>query len=226
MANRAQGRNQYAQPNTKPGSAPDPSNEFIWAGPGRYSVPDIPESTDPDYELGYSPTLKSGGSPDGSALPDDIRIGHREPPPNNPNDPEWNRVRVSEFRTRHAVETTSEMWQVRQETIPRPRVPLWEQDRLPVRPTATNSPTGYAFTRPWHIPRNVKDALGENAVDHFSMADHRRNFEIMGMVPRGRIGVNTYRADPRPWDQDLFIPPPAGQKEMLGGIAGNRNFRL
>lgn len=226
MANKAHGKNPYAKPVTKAGSAPDPSNEFIWAGPGRYSVPDVPESTDPDWTTGYSPTLKAGGSPDGSALPDDIRTGHREPPPNNPNDHAWNAVRQSEFHQRHSVETTSEMWQVQQHTVPRPRVPLWEQDRLPVRPTATNSPTGYAFTRPWHIPRNIHDAIGEDAVAHFSMADHRRNFEIMGMVPRGRTGVNTYRATPRPWDEQLFIPPPAGQKEMLGGIAGNQNFRL
>lgn len=226
MANKAQGKNPYSRPVTQAGNAPDPTNEFIWAGPGRYAVPDIPESTDPDYTDGYSPTLKAGGSPDGSALPDDIRTGHREPPPNNPNDPAWNRIRQSEFHRRHSVETTTEMWQVQQHTVPRPRVPLWEQDRMPVRPTATNSPTGYAFTRPWHIPRTVQDVLGEGAVTHFSMADHRRNFEIMGMVPRGRTGVNTYRADTRPWDEQLFIPPPAGQKEIYGGIAGNQKFRL
>lgn len=224
MANKARGRNPYARPVARAGEAPDPSNEFIWAGPGRYAVPDIPESTDPEWTTGYSPALHAGGSPDGSALPDDIRMGYREPPPNNPNDHNWNAVRTSDFHRRHSVEETAEMWQVQQSKVPAPRVPLWEQERMPVRPTATNSPTGYAFQRPWHVPRNIKDALGEDAVAHFSLADHRRDYLVNGMRPQGRIGVNTYRANPRPWDEALFIPPRAG--ENLGGIAGNRNYRL
>lgn len=206
------------------GAAPPPA-QAVWGGPGRYAVKDVPESTDPDYTTGYSPELRAGGSPDGSALPDDVRIGRRKPPVGeNYNEPQWQAHQNSEHLRRHSVEQTAEMWKVQQRKVPGGQNPLWTQDRAPKRPTAENSPTGYAFQRPWHVPRNAADALGEDATLHFSLADHRRKYQIMSMKPQGRLGVNTYRADPRPWDENLFIPPPAGQH--LGGIAGSRTFRL
>lgn len=223
------GRNSFATPSGRgDGSAPNPSNEFIWAGPGRYSVPSVDQTTDPDYTLGFSPTLQSGGSPDGSSLPDDIRLNRREPPGTAESHTSsylpWQRKRNSEKLQRQLDDHTETMWDVKQQKVSTPRYPIWDQERAPTRPTADNSPTGYAFQRPWHIPRNVKDVLGEDAVAHFSMADHRRKYEIMTQKPQGRLGVNTYRASPRPWDENLFIPPPAGHSPA--GIAGNRPFRL
>lgn len=216
--------NPYATPTMRTGAAPPPAHA-LWGGPGRYAVKQVPESTDPEWTTGFSPQLKAGGSTDGSALPDDIRTGHREPPVGeNYNDPAWQARQNSEFLKRHSDDHTEEMWKVQQRRVPGGQNPLWVQDREPTRPTARNSPTGYAFQRYWHVPRNAADALGENAVLHFSLADHRRKYQIMTMKPQGRLGVNTYRADPRPWDENLYIPPPAGQH--LGGIAGNRNFRL
>lgn len=220
-----QGVNPYARPlPSDDGSAPDPSGNFVWGGPGRYAVADIPETTDPEYTDGFSPELVSGGSPDGSALPDDIRIGRRKPPPNDPNDRGYNAVRTSDFHQRHSVEETTVGWKVTQRKVPAGQNPMWSQERMPVRSTADDSPLGYEFKRPWHIPRNIKDAIGEEATAHFSLADHRRNFEIMGMKPQGGVGANTYRADPRPWDEDLFIPPKA--EDTTGGFAGNRAHRL
>lgn len=224
MATR-QGVNPYARPiPPDDGSAPNPSGNFVWGGPGRYAVADVPESTDPDYRDGFSPELVSGGSPDGSALPSDIRIGRREPPPNDPNDHAYTAKRNSDFHKRHSDEHYADNWKVRQQKAPAGQNPMWTQERPPIRPTAEDSPTGYAFTRPWHIPRNIKDAIGENAVAHFSLADHRRNFEIFGMKPQGGVGANTYRADPRPWDEGLFTPPQADG--VTSGFAGNRNYRL
>lgn len=221
----SRGQNPYAAPISNPGEAPDPSNNFIWAS-NRYAVPDIPESTDPEYTLGFSPQLKADGSPDGSMLPDDIRTGHREPPPNDPNQHGYNDHRSREFRSRHSVEFYSEGWHTKQEKIPAPRVPRWEQELAPTRPTADRSPSNYLFQRPWHIPRNIKDALGEEATAHFSLADHRRKYEIMGMRPQGRLGTNTYRASPRPWDENLFVAPQATDTPSPMGVPGNRSHRL
>lgn len=217
--------NPYATPPPRPGRAPAPA-QGLWAGNSRYAVPDVPETTDPEYTLGFSPTLKAGGSPDGSQLPDDIRVGTRKSPVgNNYNEPKWVAHRQAEKRVREESDHTEVMWSVKQERIPPPNMPLWNQDRPPTRPTATNSPTGYAFQRDWHIPRNITDALSPDAVTHFSMADHRRNYEIMTMKPQGRVGVNSYRVSPRPWDENLFVAPQ--DNAPRSSIAtGSRAYRL
>jgi hypothetical protein len=221
--------NPYVRPAARTdGSAPDPSGVFRIGGPGRYAVPDIPESTDPEYTNGFSPQLATRGSSDGTMLPDNIRIGTREPPENDPNDREYNARRYSEFHKRHSVETTTVGWKVQQHKVPAGQNPLWTQERLPTRPTATDAPAGYMFTRPWHIPRNIKDAVGEDAVAHLSMADHRRDYEIFGMQPQGGIGVNTFRPSVRPWDDNLYLPPRAADSAERFGNPGSfgARFRL
>lgn len=224
--------NPYATPPPRPGQAPTYASH-LWGGPGRYSVPGIDVTTDPDYTTGYSPQLVAGGSSDGSALPDNVRIGQRElPVGENYNDPKWQAHQNAEFLQRHTEDRTETMWSVQQRKLPAPWVPLWTQERAPIRPTATNSPTGYAFTRPWHIPRNVNQVFTEDSTadtgasrQHFSMADHRRRYEILGMRPQGRMGVNTYRASPRPWDESVFTPPPV-VPNVPNTITGTRSFRL
>jgi hypothetical protein len=227
-------RNPYAAPRAAERNGTAPPHMNVWGGHARYAVPDVPETTDPDYTDGYSPQLKSGGSSDGSALPDDIRIGKREQPipGHNWNDPRWQAKRDSEFLKRHSVEHWEKDWHVKQQKAPTPNHPLWTQERMPIRPTADLAPMPTTFQRPWHIPRNIKDALGENAQTHFSLADHRRMKPIAdpktyGMRPAGRLGVNTYRERPRPWDENLFIPPPAANHHLNMGISpSNRAFRL
>ena len=223
---RARSKNPYARPLIPAGQAPNANqHSAVWVGPGRYAVKDVPESTDPEYTLGYSPELVASGSATGAALPDDIRIGHREPPPNKSTDPKWNAVQSSDYLRRHAVEVHREgRWETQQRKIPAPRMPLWEQERPPTRPTATQTPVGGLMTRPWHIPRNRAEIEGDGAVLHFSMADHKRNYPIMQMEPQGRLGMNTYRADPRPWDESLYYPPRA--TNAPNGIAGNMAYRL
>jgi hypothetical protein len=86
------------------------------------------------------------------------------------------------------------------------------------------------FRRPWHIPRTVHDIFGGDPVDHISLADHRRNYEIYGMAPRGTMGANTFRKDPEPWDRFLIVqpnetPPDAAiQRESIS--TGRRTYRL
>lgn len=221
-------QNPYNSPvlgNKRESAVPGPSHS-IWSRNPRFAVPGVPETTDPEYTTGFSPHLKSGGSSDGTALPDDIRIGTREPiVGENYNDPTWQAKRNSDRLRRHSGDVLSPMWRVRQERVPPPRMPIWEQDRPPTRPTASYSPTGYLFTRPWHIPRNAADAIGPDAVLHFSLADHRRKYPTMTQRPQGRVGVNSYRASPRPWDENLFIAPSAGADPRLGTLSGNRSYR-
>lgn len=195
----------------------------------RYEVPDIPETTDPNNtDGGFSPELTP--SPDGTALPDDIRIGKREPPVNDPNNYGYTMRRDANRKERQADEVTTGSWNVQQRKVPAPIVPEWTQERMPIRPSAVRSPLGYLFSRPWHRPRNVREAVGEDAPRHLSMADHRRTYPIMGMVPRGRTGMNTFRLDPRPWDETLVTPISQQPATASGGgspvFGGSRNFRL
>lgn len=201
------GNNSYARPISKgDGSAPNPANSKVWGGYSRYAVADTPESGDPSYVDGaYATELATSGSPTGT--PDDIRIGVRQKPPNSPQDDRVYKRRFSDFFRRAQEDRTVVGWKVKQEKVAAPIVPEWTQERMPIRPTADNSPLGYMFTRPWHVPRNIKDAVGEDAVTHFSLADHRRTWEILGQQPRGGVGVNTYRAPVRPWDENNFVPP-------------------
>lgn len=190
--------NPYSLRPREPGEAPGPVTTL--RPHAAYTVPDIPESTDPDYRDGYAPPLHVGPS----STPDDIRIGRREPPLNDPNDYEYYQDQSRDYLHRHSVEETTTHWDVVQHKLPTPNNPYWTQERKPIRPTADDSPTSYWFKRPWHIPRNIKDVLGEDAVTHQSMADHRRDYNIGGMKPQGIVGVNTFRRHPVPWDENLI----------------------
>jgi hypothetical protein len=70
------------------------------------------------------------------------------------------------------------------------------------RPTNLMAPKTYAYTRPFDsggLPKSPTKLF--NGI-HFSMADHRRNYQIYGMKsPATRR--NTYRLDPAPWDQNI-----------------------
>ena len=77
----------------------------------------------------------------------------------------------------------------------------------PDEPRWTNrlSPHTFLFTRPFG-----QETARYFDGSHFSMADHRRRYEILGMAPP-QYRRNTYRADPVPWDIDRTdIPTPSG----------------
>jgi hypothetical protein len=220
------GMNSYAAPPPTNGAAPNPSGNYRWGGPGRYSVPDTPESEQVGYEIGYSPELAAGGSPDGTMLPSDIRIGTREPASNDNNNRSINARRNSDLFRRVSDEQLTMGFTERQAKMgPPPQNPLWTFEGLPTRKTQTQSPMGRKFTRYWHIPRNIKDAVGEQAVDHFSLADHKRVTEIFGMKPQGDVGVNTYRAPVRPYDESIYVPPQPANLPSSATLFGNSAFR-
>jgi hypothetical protein len=189
----------------------------------------VPDHTVEGYGEEAYPALRVGSE---GTTPDDIRVGRREPPPNAFVDI-WPKPGEADRQHRQSDETTAALWKVRQEKPPAPSVPEWTQERMPIRPTATNAPMAYAFTRYWHIPRNVEEIYGPGSMDergtlrrHFSLADHRRRYQILTQVPRGKTGVNTYRKDPGPWDSRLYNSPVApAQGTGYNAIAGNRSYR-
>lgn len=73
------------------------------------------------------------------------------------------------------------------------------------RVTEEMVPRSYSFMRPfgWGMPK-----IGARALSgiHFSMADHKRTYEILGMQPV-RSARNTYRMDPQPWDASIVDMP-------------------
>lgn len=76
------------------------------------------------------------------------------------------------------------------------------------RPTQTMSPSSYSFVRPF----DTGYARTFNGM-HFSMADHRRNYEILGMAPVSSRR-NTYRLEPTPWDQNVVDVPENPEQSM------------
>jgi len=97
------------------------------------------------------------------------------------------------------------------------------------RPTNRLSPHRYVFTR--SFDHTTPDRF---TGDHFSMADHRRNYPVLGMAPV-ISKRNTYRADPAPWDTNIVDYPPASNAYTGAGgsmltaelpLRSNRSGRL
>jgi hypothetical protein len=104
-----------------------------------------------------------------------------------------------------------------------------EKPPAETRPTESMSPHTWRFWRPFqgNTPHNLNGL-------HFSMADHRRNYQIYGMTPSRHPGAgtrNTYRIPPTPWDTHVVDMPPqseAPQATYTDVIVPNtsRSYRL
>lgn len=90
---------------------------------------------------------------------------------------------------------------------PNPRsVPVPES-----RKTQQMAPDSYSFTRPFDQMNRNYDGVNVGSArtfngEHFSMADHRRTYEVVGTAPV-RTARNTYRIEPTPWDTDVVDLP-------------------
>lgn len=179
----------------------------------------------PDLQDGFAPTLQPDfADPPGS--PDPIRMNRREPPPTT-YEPERSVHRGVDFLRRLSVETQhSTGWRVEQDWDQVPLDPsrvAMAQDKLPTRPTAVMGQNTYLHLR-GDFPERPPYCTGE----HFSFADHRRLNLIMGQRPRDRMGVNTYRKEPAPWDSGLqVLPETEGARTAIavGRLSGNRSYR-
>lgn len=212
-------RNSYALRATNPGQAPG-ATTGAYARPA-FAVPDVDQTEIPGQNEGFSPAL--GPASEGN-MPDQIRTKQREPIFGGPHQQDIHLVRGMDNIDRRSDEVQiSTGWQVQQSKPVPGVIPEQVQDILPTRPSATMGQNTYLFMRPWEKP--------ESTGEHFSMADHRRKYEIYGMAPRGDVGVNTYRLDPKPWDQNLHYNPIPAETEQqahaLRGISGGtRSYRL
>lgn len=178
------------------------------AGNSAYAVP-TEGGNDPNYHdspvTAYAPTLDNtaGATPDPMR---EMQMPVRDYRPNPRFAPTyfWTGPRgpYVDYMQRHGVEfldadgIEANRPESRRQALDPKRTPTEE-------PRWTNrlSPHNYVFTRPFG-----QDYERYFNGSHFSMADHRRTYPILGMNPPP-FKRNTYRADPTPWDTDLIDQP-------------------
>lgn len=197
-----------------------------------YAEPDALADTNRQYirAFGWAPTLRVDETPDGTrtgALPRrDFRA--------TPDHPEqWYDAKDRDAERRESVtDLDADGWTEQKNRLRRAPDPRWVPPDEP-RPTTQMSPSRWSFTRPF-----AENYTGSkrflNGV-HFSMADHRRTYPILGMTPPQHQTVNTYRVDPSPWDANQVITPAEQSLPQQSGrivavdiapVPGNRSWRL
>lgn len=135
---------------------------------------------------------------------------------------------VRDKTQRHSVEyQDADGHEIRKENprmVERPR----PSDTGEPRPTLRMNPSTYRFTAPGFWAGFAREFNGV----HFSMADHRRDYPIMGMQPAPERR-NTYRLEPTPWDAAIVDMPPdvspaPNARTVAPAVApaGNRSWRL
>ncbi len=189
--------------------------------------------------FGWSPRLAPNGST--TDLPASQRLGtiprmDMRPKANRPPEEYWDPI-GADHGSRDSAGTPKPLpWE---ELKSIPKQAALSPYRTPVpEPRITNklTPAGYSYTRPFdqlNRTHGGDPATGSarhlNGV-HFSMADHRRNYEILGMAPQ-RTRRNTYRIEPGAWDEAIVdVPAPVTQSyaETLHSVAApaRRSYRL
>ncbi len=176
--------------------------EYVVPQTGSYGVPPLAEGSPYIKEFGWSPKLRTSTTdvPSAQRLKQTPLRGYR---PDADKSPEafWGR-KDADTKARHSVEDVdADGWQELKGVkrwAPNPRLTPPPEPRL----TSRMAPRSYSFTRPFdqHAARQFNGT-------HFSMADHRRNYPILGMSPV-RTMRNTYRIEPTPWDVDIVDLPP------------------
>lgn len=229
---------------TSPYAAPDnvPIGDYVSAV-GRSSAPSYRFDTQAEYVTddgfmdspigAWAPTLRT----DAESIPDAHRMRtmplyQYRPPADAPPEHWWNGAAGPEMESlnrERSVETVDgDGWRVFRGDMTRKRAAPDVRRTPPpeTRLTSDLSPTTYSYTRPFdqHSARRLNGS-------HFSMADHRRNYEIYGMAPINSRR-NTYRADPQPWDTDIvdvaptYTPQAARITQVEVPDAAGRSWRL
>jgi hypothetical protein len=178
----------------------------------------------PDYQDGFAPTLHPDIA-DPPGTPDPIRTMRREPPVFT-YEPTRSEHRGLDFLKRLSVETAqSTGWDIQQYQDAVPFDPARQPmpgSNPPSRPTAHMGQNTYLHLR-GDFPERPPFRTGA----HFSMADHKRRYLIMGQRPQDRMGVNTYRQEPTPWDSTLTSAPIDANQATVraSSLSGNRTYR-
>lgn len=197
-----------------------------------YAVPGIEEDAPYIDELGWSPHLRLSTT----ETPDSARLGDRPLrdfySDSYPNPEQFYDERDSSAAIRHSVEDIdANGWKEVQGVDAGDR--RWADPAMRTPPpdnrvTQDMSPRSYSYTRPFD--QQNKSGARYFSQLHFSMADHRRVYEVPDMAPV-RTARNTYRMDPPPWDANLVDVPapqsiPNGRVQAFEVAAPPRNYRL
>jgi hypothetical protein len=197
-----------------------------------YGVPSLEVGAPYNKEFGWAPDLRTSTTetPSAQRLGTIPRFDRYPDPQKPPQDSLYGRMDVDPSK-RHSVESVdADGWTERKGVLASDR--RWAPNPRSVPPaesrvTQSMAPTTYSFTRPFdqHSARQLNGM-------HFSMADHRREYEILGMAPV-RTGRNTYRMEPVPWDVNIVdLPPdtspdvPSARIRSTEVPAGSRSYRL
>lgn len=184
--------------------APDPDN--------RYAVPDAFDGNAPYIKaFGWAPTLRL----DVDSIPDTGRLGTSpnrtfRPAADVPPAEGFYADREADTNSRESVTNGNAVgWAEQKGVYPTDMRAVDNPRRTPppeARPTQQMGPNTYSFSRPFGHNQPKQSEERFNGL-HFSMAAHRRNYEIYGMQPV-KQGRNTFRIEPQPWDQNLVDLPP------------------
>jgi len=199
-----------------------------------YAAPDIHRDAPYNDEFGWGPRTRISveGTPDAmrefAAPVRDVR-----PPANESPKPYYARLDADEKQRESVTEQDANGWEEKKDRYKIGPDPRWNPP-AETRPTERMSPASYSFTRPFDQGTKGNGARTLNG-QHFSMADHRRDYEILGMQPWTQRR-NTYRVDPAPWDADMYdVPPESSYGAVTNGRVqaveipndyGNRSYRL
>jgi hypothetical protein len=234
------------------GAAPNPYGAQVPDYPGQYSnpadsgtpnsayaAPGLNEDAPYNDEFGWTGQLKIGQQSTPDAQREERARGQWFYPRGHEEEPgPFYDSRDADDKARHKVEyqdadgfTIQKNWKPVNRNNPRETPP--PESRL----TSNMSPRSYTFMRPFdqfnrdYANVEIGSARHLNG-QHFSMADHRREYPILGIKPNNNRR-NTYRLDPTPWDSDIVdvpqdVTPDVPQARITSGNVPypSRAFRL
>lgn len=191
-----------------------------------YASPPIQQGVAINYPLGWATPIQPTPSP--TEYPDAHRLAtiplRDEQPPADGSPEKYWRTRGAEKAHRYTDEHSNPS----NRSMPRYTVntelsATLDPKMFPqpeIRWTTKLNPSTYLFTRPFgqlNRTHGVDPATGTarylNGM-HFSMADHKRKYEILGMQPPSSRR-NTYRLEPSPWDIDIVDMPPVREPDTI-----------
>jgi hypothetical protein len=185
---------------------------------GSYASPGLQEGDAYTDTFGWTPELRNSTTETPSAQRNGSipRFDSRPPPEHDP-DRYWaNRGAddIGRHKSQETVDPTHDavnpgVYAGEKRWADNPRsTPVAE-----TRVTQRHSPSSYSFSRLFdqfnrtHAGDAPTGSARSFNGDHFSMADHRRTYEILGMAP-ATSRRNTYRMEPTPYDANIVDLPP------------------
>jgi hypothetical protein len=199
-----------------------------------YAAPDIRRDAPYNDEFGWSAKTRISVE----STPDAMRefaapVRDMRPPAGDSPNPYYRTRDAEEQRRESVTDQDANGWVEKKDRYKVGPDPRWNPP-AETRMTEQMSPRSYSFTRPFDQGTKGNGARQLNGL-HFSMADHRREYDILGIRPWSQHR-NTYRADPAPWDADMYdVPPQSTMGAVTNGRIqaveipndyGNRSYRL